>query len=168
LAGLSKSIGLPQVKLAWIGVGGPERVVEEALVKLEFASDAYLSASTPVQGAAAELLDRGTGVRAQIHARVRSNYRALRRMASTRPALDVLAAEGGWSAVVRVPMFSTEEELVLDLLAGPHVLVHPGYFFDFPREAYLVVSLLISEPRFIEGVGRVIDHLDRLERDGAR
>jgi hypothetical protein len=163
---LSKSVGLPQVKLGWVAAGGPDRLVGDALARLEFAADAYLSASTPVQVAAPALLERGAVVRAQIQERLRRNYRALRGLASSRPSLTVLAAEGGWSAIVRVPALASEEEIVLDLLTETGVLVHPGYFFDFPREAYLVVSLLVPEPRFADGVGRVIDRLEHLGRCG--
>jgi hypothetical protein len=166
LGGLSKSVGLPQVKLGWVAAGGPDRLVGDALARLEFAADAYLSASTPVQVAAPALLERGAVVRAQIQERLRRNYRALRGLASSRPSLTVLAAEGGWSAIVRVPALASEEEIVLDLLTETGVLVHPGYFFDFPREAYLVVSLLVPEPRFADGVGRVIDRLEHLGRCG--
>ena len=70
LGGLSKSIGLPQLKLGWIAVAGPDRIVAEAIGRLELMCDTYLSVSTPVQLAAAELLDRGAAVRSQIAARV--------------------------------------------------------------------------------------------------
>ena len=45
-------------------------------------------------------------------------------------------------AVVRVPSTRSEEDLVVDLLEHDGVLVHPGFFFDFPHEAFVVVSLL--------------------------
>mgnify|MGYP001236546091 FL=1 len=163
LAGLSKSAGLPQVKLAWIGAGGPRALVDEALARLDFASDAYLSVSTPVQAAAADLLDRSRPVRDGIQHRVRRNYRALGDMILGLPALTLLACEGGWSAIVRVPSLASEEELALGLLTDQGVLVHPGYFFDFPSEAYFVVSLLVPEPLFAAGIGRIIAYVGALE-----
>jgi aspartate/methionine/tyrosine aminotransferase len=156
LGGLSKSIGLPQAKLGWIGVGGSDAVVGSALDRLELACDTYLSVSTPVQAAATELLDRGAFVRRQIQPRVAANYRHLIERSAATPACRVLGAEGGWYAVVQVPSLRPEEELVLDLLTADRVLAHPGYFFDFPRESYLVVSLLVPEPLFAEGVSRVL------------
>jgi aspartate/methionine/tyrosine aminotransferase len=164
LGGLSKTVGLPQVKLGWIAVGGPDAAVEHALARLEFACDTYLSVSTPVQTAAAEMLERGAAVRRQIQARVSTNYGALKTTAAQVPACEVLHAEGGWYAVIRVPSYVSEEELVLDLLVNHGVLTHPGYFFDFPRESFLVVSLLPPEAVFREGVGRVIRHFDCSER----
>ncbi len=160
LGGLSKTIGLPQVKLGWIAVGGPRTLVEQALGRLELACDTYLSVSTPVQVAAAELLARGAAVRNAIQARVRSNYRALTARASQTPAFRVLDAEGGWYAVLQVPSFSSEEELVVNLVLDAGVLVHPGYFFDFPRESFLIVSLLGPEATFREGAERVFRHFD--------
>ena len=68
----------------------------------------------------------------------------------------MLRVEGGWSAVVRVPATRSEERLVLDLLAGERVLVHPGYFFDFRQEAFLVVSLLPPEELFADAFARVL------------
>jgi alanine-synthesizing transaminase len=142
LGGLSKSVGLPQVKLGWIAVGGPAALVADALERLETICDAYLSVSTPVQIAAPDLLSAGAAVRTQIQERVRGNWAQLTAFASANPACSVLPAEAGWSAVVQVPAIAPEDTIVLDLLEHTGVLVHPGYFFDFEREAFLVISLL--------------------------
>jgi aspartate/methionine/tyrosine aminotransferase len=160
LGGLSKSIGLPQAKLGWIAVAGPESMASAALRRLEVASDTYLSVSTPIQQAASELLRRGAPIREQIHARVVANYRQLSHQVGEASSCRVLDAEGGWYGVVRVPSLGSEEDLALDLLTADNVAVHPGYFFDFPRESYLVVSLLPPESTFAEGVSRVLRHFD--------
>ena len=156
LGGLSKSIGLPQVKLGWIAVSGPDRVVHEALQRLEVICDTYLSVSTPVQLAAADLFDRGRAIRAQITARITANYRQLKAQAADLPACRVLTAAGGWSAIIQVPTFRSEEDLVIDLVSHSGVVAHPGYFFDFPRESFLILSLLPQEPLFADGVGRLL------------
>ena len=160
LGGLSKTVGLPQVKLAWIAVGGPAELVEAALERLELVCDTYLSVSTPVQVAAAELLDRGAIVREQIAGRVAANYRRLWEDVAAIPACRALTSEGGWYAVLEVPSLESEEALVVDLLQQDGVLTHPGYFFDFPRESYLVVSLLAAEAQFAEGIDRVLRRFD--------
>ncbi len=157
LGGLSKTVGLPQVKLGWIAVSGSGPVLESALARLELACDTYLSVSTPVQCAAAELLERGADVRRQIHERVRRNLAAGERLVAAQPACRLLTAEGGWYAVLQVPTFMAEEDLMLSLLAEDHVLTHAGYFFDFPAESFLIVSLLTEEAAFAEGVGRILD-----------
>jgi aspartate/methionine/tyrosine aminotransferase len=156
LGGLSKSAGLPQVKLGWIGVGGPEADVDRAIAAYEIVADTYLSVSTPVQAAAAELIAHGTAIRAQILARVRRNLDALKKQAVEYPAISILRVEGGWSAVLQVPQLRSEEALVLELLEKDDVLVHPGYFFDFPREAFLVVSLLVDPGKFDRAITRVM------------
>jgi alanine-synthesizing transaminase len=158
LGGLSKSVGLPQVKLGWIGVAGPDRLVTPALERLELVCDTYLSVSTPVQASAAELLMAGAPVRTAIADRVRANCRALRDRVADTPSCGVLRSEGGWSAVVRVPSLQPEEDLVVRLLERDGVLAHPGYFFDFPRESYLIVSLLPPPPIFADGIDRVLRH----------
>jgi alanine-synthesizing transaminase len=160
LGGLSKSVGLPQVKLAWIGVAGPAGAIDAALARLELACDTYLSVSTPAQLAAAELLERGASIRRQIQARVARNHAALQTQASAVPACTPLAADAGWYAVLQVPSFGSEEDLVVDLLRTEGVVVHPGYFFDFPRESFLVVSLLAREEAFAPGLSRVLRHFD--------
>ena len=157
LGGLSKAAGLPQLKLGWIVVQGPVDLVNASLNRLELICDTYLSVSTPVQVAADALLATGGQIRQQIHARTSSNYDALRRLAAARPAVDVLHADGGWSAVLRVPSTRSEEDLVLDLLERDGVLVHPGYFFDFPHEAFVVVSLLPEPRQFADGIDRLLE-----------
>jgi hypothetical protein len=156
LAGLSKSVGLPQLKLAWIVAGGPADARDEALTALELVADSYLSVATPVQVAAPHLLRAGASVRAAVHQRIRQNLDALRAATRAFPACDVLRTEGGWSAVVRVPATRREEALVVDLLEHERILVHPGYFFDFPREAYVVVSLLPQPTVFADACARLL------------
>lgn len=155
LGGLSKSIGLPQAKLAWIAISGATRDVSGACARLELIADTYLSVSTPVQLAAAALLSDGALVRTQIQQRTRANLDTLERLVAAAPACGLLRAEGGWSAVVRVPSIMSEEDLVLSLLEDD-VLVHPGYFFDFASETFVVVSLLTPPPDFVEGTMRVL------------
>jgi alanine-synthesizing transaminase len=159
LGGLSKSIGLPQAKLGWIAITGPETPVANALERLAIICDTYLSVSTPVQLAAAELLDRGVGVRAQIAERVSSNYRRLGALAAAAPACTALRSDGGWYGVLQVPSVEPEEQLALRLLAEEGVLAHPGYFFDFEHGSFLVVSLLTPDDVFVEGVERILRRL---------
>ena len=154
LGGISKSAGLPQLKLGWIAVGGPEADAREAIGRMEIIADAYLSVSTPVQWGAERLLAAGRAVRDRIRERARTN-RQLLAGTTCRP----LPAEGGWHAVVQVPASRTGEEWALRLLDQDGVLVHPGYFYDFPREAYLVVSLLPPPESFREGVGRIAERV---------
>ena len=156
LGGASKGLGLPQVKLGWMVAGGPPALRSAALTRLELIADTYLSVSTPVQLAAARLLTDALPVRDAIQSRVMHNLVRARTLAAGFPGCELLHVEGGWSAVLRVPATRTEERLVLDLLDQEHVLVHPGYFFDFPREAYLVVSLLVAEETFADAFSRVL------------
>jgi aspartate/methionine/tyrosine aminotransferase len=155
LGGLSKTAGLPQLKLAWIVASGPPPLVEAALGRLEVMCDTYLSVSTPVQHAAAHLLAAGSLIRERIQARTARNLAALTTSAAEYPSCEVLRVEGGWYAVVRVPASCSEEDLVLTLLTEDRVLVHPGYFFDFQHEGFLILSLLPDESVFDEAVARV-------------
>ena len=161
LGGLSKSAALPQVKLGWILVGGPETLVRRALVRLELVCDSYLSVATPVQLAVGTLLERTGPVVDQIRRRVRANYATLRSLVRRFPACGVLHTEAGWYAVVQVPATRSEEALVIDLIERDRVLVHPGYFFDFPREAFLVISLLPAPAAFAGPVTRVLTRASR-------
>jgi alanine-synthesizing transaminase len=160
LGGLSKSAGLPQVKLGWIAVDGPPALVAEALQRLEIICDAYLSVSTPVQVAAPQLIASGAHVRAAIVERVQCNWRTLLSIARRHPAVEVLSADAGWSAVLRVPSTRSEEDLVLELLERDGVLVHPGFFFDFAHEAFLVLSLLPPPHVFEHGLCCVLERAD--------
>ena len=160
LGGASKSIGLPQVKLGWTLVGGPASARDEALSALEVIADTYLSVSTPVQVAAPRLLRDGAHVRAAIQQRIATNLTTARELAGRYPACDVLPVEGGWSVVVRVPAVHGEEEMVLDLLERERVLVHPGFFFDFPHEAFVVVSLLPPPDVFADAFARTLRHFN--------
>ena len=154
LGGASKTLGLPQVKLGWMIAGGPPDERRATLRALEHVADAFLSVSTPVQVAASALLEGGAAVRGAIHQRVGENLNRSRVVARRYPSCNVLRVEGGWFATVRVPATRPEDTLILDLLAAEHVLVHPGYFFDFPHEAFVVVSLLPEPDVFADAFER--------------
>ncbi len=160
LGGLSKSAGLPQLKLGWIAVDGPQDRVRDALERLDLICDTYLSVSTPVQVAAPALIREGAAVRASILDRIRANDAALRSLAASSPSIEVLPCEAGWSIVLRVPSTRSEETLALELLEEDGVLIHPGFFFDFPHEAFLVGSLLPEPPLFNQGMRCVLERAD--------
>jgi alanine-synthesizing transaminase len=156
LSGLSKVAGLPQLKLGWIVTGGPTPEGEQAFQRLELIADTYLSVGTPVQLAAPALLGLRTQLQNQILARVRANRGFVLSQIGPQSPWRLLETEGGWYAIVEAPRIQTEEEWVLSLLASDGVLVQPGFFFDFEREAFLVLSLLTPEEIFREGVRRIL------------
>jgi aspartate/methionine/tyrosine aminotransferase len=155
MSGLSKVLGLPQVKLGWIVAAGPASARREALDRLEIIADTFLSVSASAQAAAARLLALRPALFAHIDARVRRNRAALRSRIDHGSPLSLLASDGGWSAILRLPRTRTEEEWALTFLEADDVLVHPGYFFDLPEEAYVIVSLLPEPEDFDVGVDRV-------------
>lgn len=156
LGGLSKTVGLPQAKLAWIVVSGPDPLVREAIERLEYVADAYLSVATPVQHALPSLLDRGTAVRHAILARCRRNLDALERAAAAVPSVDLLRPEGGWSAVLRAPATEDDEAAAVALVREDGVAVHPGTFFGFSGNGWRVVSLLPEPEIFDGGIRRLL------------
>jgi alanine-synthesizing transaminase len=155
LGGLSKLAALPQVKLAWIAVGGEDANVSAALDRLEIIADTFLSVGTPVQlGASALLETRGRAERS-IRNRARTNLERLR-LAIAGSAVSVLDVEAGWYATMRLPRTKTEEAWTVGFVEQDGVYVHPGHFFDFEEEAYVVASLLTREVDFAEGVARIV------------
>ena len=158
LGGLSKMCGLPQMKLAWIAVSGAEAVKREALARLELIADAYLSVGTPVQLAAAALLETRTDFQAQARERIRANLHELDRQLALQSACSRLACEGGWTAILRVPALQSDEELAIALLKERGVQVHPGHFYDFAQPGHIALSSIVPEQEFAEGTRRVLAH----------
>lgn len=159
LSGLSKALALPQMKLGWVHVGGPSPDRDEALHRLEHIADSYLSVGAPVLRAAPVWLSHRDELQRPLRERIARNLDSLRRAVTPASAVSVLPAEGGWSAVLRVPNTRPEDEWVMVLLEE-EVLVQPGYFFDLPGDGYLVVSLLTPEEDFAEGVARLLARVD--------
>jgi len=156
MSGLSKIAGLPQMKMAWLIASGPSELKMQALERLEVIADTYLSPNAPVQLATPMFLEQRHGFRKQLMMRVRENLTELDRQLAVQKACSRLEVEGGWYAVVRVPATRSDEELAIELLTGEDVYVHPGHFFDFATEGYLVVSLIAREEEFAVGIGRVL------------
>jgi aspartate/methionine/tyrosine aminotransferase len=159
LNGLSKITALPQMKLGWIIINGPAALCNEALARLEVIADTYLSVGTPVQAAARALLETRAPVQRQILERIRANLHSLDERLKRELPCSRLCAEGGWYAVLRVPSTKTDEEWALELLEKEGVYVHPGHFFDFPGDGYLVLSLITPEPDFARGVERLLERI---------
>lgn len=156
LSGLSKICALPQMKLAWLIASGPEELKSEALARLELIADTYLSPSAPVQRATADFLEVRNAVQDQLMTRVRANLAELDLRLTGQQLCQRLEVEGGWYAVLRMPVTRTDEQLAVDILEQQSVVVHPGLFFDFHSDGYLVLSLITPEAIFSEGVRRVL------------
>jgi aspartate/methionine/tyrosine aminotransferase len=156
LSGVSKISALPQMKVAWIATSGPAAEVEAAQARLEVISDTYLSMNAPIQWALPALLKQRTSIQQQLLDRVRGNLAEFDRQLAAQQTCHRLGVEAGWYAILRVPVMQTDEELVVDLLRRKSVLVHPGHFYDFPRDGFLVLSLITAEAEFLEGIERLL------------
>jgi aspartate/methionine/tyrosine aminotransferase len=152
VSGLSKISGLPQMKTAWLIVSGPEQMKGQALARLEVIADTYLSINAPVQIAAPVFLEQRHGFQKHLMARVRRNLTELDRRLAGQKTCGRLKVEGGWYAVIRVPATRCDEDLAIELLTKWGVYVHPGHFYDFPADGYLVVSLITPEQQFATGI----------------
>jgi aspartate/methionine/tyrosine aminotransferase len=150
LSGLSKISGLPQMKVAWLIVSGPEPWKAQALARVEIIADTYLSMNAPVQLATPVLLAQRQGFQEQLISRVRKNLTELDSQLSAQKSCARLEIEGGWYAVLRVPATRSDEDLAIELLAKKNVYVHPGHFYDFPSDGYLIVSLIAPEQEFAQ------------------
>jgi len=157
LSGVSKISALPQMKLAWIVTSGPEADLEAAQARLEIIADTYLSMNAPVQSATPALLDQRKNIQPQLLDRVLGNLAELDRQLAAQKTCQRLSVEGGWYAVLRVPVTQTDEELAVDLLRRKFVLIHPGHFYDFPNDGYLVLSLITPPDDFREGIQRLLE-----------
>lgn len=156
LSGLSKISALPQMKLAWIAVSGPANLAQEAMQRLEVIADTYLSVSAPVQLGARTMLEQRQAVQSQIVARVRENLGELDRQLALQKTCSRLAVQGGWYAILRAPVTQSDEDLAIALLRNKGVLVHPGHFYDFPQDGFLVLSLIARPAEFSSGLEKVL------------
>jgi aspartate/methionine/tyrosine aminotransferase len=159
LSGLSKISALPQMKVAWLVTSGPENPVNGAMERLEVIADTYLSMNAPVQWAIPVLLEQRHAIQRQLTERVKSNLAELDRQLGSAKACQRLSVEGGWYAVLRVPVTRSDEELAIELVREKSVVVHPGHFYDFPSDGYLVLSLITAPDDFNAGIERVLEFM---------
>ena len=159
LSGLSKICGLPQMKVAWLVTNGPAAQKQEALARLEVIADTYLSMNAPLQLAAPALLQLRADFQAQLKKRAKANMAELDRQLAANPtqACQRLEVEGGWSVILKVPVTRTDEDLAIELVDKHSVVVHPGHFFDFESDGYLVLSLITPQQQFKEGTERILE-----------
>ncbi len=168
MSGISKICGLPQMKFAWLAVSGPKAEKREALARLEMIADTYLSLNAPIQLAAPVLLQQRKKFQEQCMGRVRANLAQLDAQLADNQHLNRLVVEGGWYAVLRIPATRPDEELAIELLQKHDVYVHPGHFYDFEGDGYLVVSMITPEQDFSEGVRRVLSGFSENPNSGGK
>jgi alanine-synthesizing transaminase len=156
MSGLSKICGLPQMKAAWLITTGPEPWKAQALARLEVIADTYLSMNAPIQLGIPAFLEQRHSLQTQLLARVHKNLAGLDRQLSAQKSCSRLQLEGGWYAILRVPATRSDEDLAIHLLNTKNLYVHPGHFYDFPSDGYLVVSLITPELDFAEGLARLL------------
>ncbi|MDQ1409043.1 MAG: alanine-synthesizing transaminase [Acidobacteriaceae bacterium] len=156
MSGLSKISGLPQMKVAWLIVAGPEAVKQQAIARLEMIADTYLSLNTPMQLALPVLLELRHNFQQQCVTRTRNNLAQLDKLLSTQKLCTRLNLQGGWYAVLKVPVTGGDDVLELELLDTHGVYVHPGHFYGFPADGYLVVSLITTELPFATGIEALV------------
>jgi aspartate/methionine/tyrosine aminotransferase len=156
LSGISKISALPQMKLAWIAVSGPEADAHAAMQRLEVIADTYLSLNAPVQLAAPALLSQRKTVQPQLVRRIRANLAELDRQLAGQKSCSRLEIQGGWYAILRVPVVRSDEDFAIGLLQSSSVFVHPGHFYDFPSDGYLVVSLITPGDQFRQGISSML------------
>jgi aspartate/methionine/tyrosine aminotransferase len=156
LSGLSKIAGLPQMKAAWLIASGPQQWKRDALARLEIIADTYLSVNAPVQLAIPKFLGQRHAFQEQVMSRARQNLAELDRQLAAQEAVSRLAVEGGWCAVLRVPATLSDEDLALALLKERGVYVHPGHFYNFSSEQFLVLSLLAPQGQTCQGASEIL------------
>jgi aspartate/methionine/tyrosine aminotransferase len=159
LSGLSKISALPQMKVGWIAASGPDSAVRDAMARLEVIADTYLSLNAPLQCALPALLAQRRSMQPQLVQRIEENLGKSDTDLGQQKLVSRLEIEGGWYAVLRVPALLPDEELAIRLLEEHSVLVHPGHFYDFPDEGYVVVSLLTPADDFAEGTRRLLAYV---------
>jgi alanine-synthesizing transaminase len=162
LSGLSKIAALPQMKAAWIAAFGPKPELGQALGRLEIIADTFLSMNAPVQCALPEWLAGRERLQAQISARVEENLGRLDTLLSSQTMVSRLEVEAGWYAVLRVPALESGEDLALRLIRDHGVSIHPGYFFGFGGDGWLVVSLLTRVSEFLAGIDAICSFFNEM------
>lgn len=156
MGGLSKISGLPQMKVTWLTVSGPNALKQQAIARLEMIADTYLSMNTPIQLALPVLLEQHHPFRQQWLTRVQHNLAHLDKLLASQKLCTRLKMEGGWYAVIKTPSTTEDDELALELLSTHGVYVHPGHFYEFPANGYWVVSLIGLEQEFAEGIEALV------------
>ena len=159
LNGISKLLALPQMKVSWMIVDGEAETAEEAMRRLELIADTYLTVGTPVQRALPELLEIGVPVRERIRTRTRDQYHSLQRILEGSGA-SVLACEGGWNAVLRLPAVRNDEEWAYEILSQLNILVQPGHYYELESDSHVVLSLLTPSDRWEPSLRQLRNFID--------
>ena len=164
LGGVSKLFASPDLKLAWISVEGGDRNGASGrngsvMERLELANDTYLNASSASQFVVERMFADGADVPAKLRAGLARRHVLVDEvLGGGADRIEVFPQAGGIHQVLRVPG-ADDEAAARELLRASGVLVHPGYFYDFPDHGYWVISIVPAEEVLREGleaIGRFV------------
>jgi aspartate/methionine/tyrosine aminotransferase len=158
LGGLSKACGLPQTKASWIAASGPEDAVHEAVLRLTWLADLFLSVSGPAQHAVSRALSARASFQARVRERVERNRRALAGFVAAHPEVTWITGDGGWAAILRLPARRSEEAWIVEAFQR-RLIVHPGHFYDLPFDPSIVLSLIVDPDTWDRGLDRLADSI---------
>ena len=164
LDGLSKNLGAPGAKLAWLQTSGPKEQADEALERLDLIADSYLPMSQLITAQLPNLLAEIPSQQKRIGQRTRRNLQTLKEIVefSRTGTISILSPEGGWSVLLRFPSFIDEENLVLELIEKHQITVQPGYFFDLLIDGFVSLSLLLEPKVFRHAANTLVMAIDEI------
>ncbi len=162
LSGISKILALPQMKLSWVVISGEKNQKDEAIGRLELISDTFLSVSIPIQNSLRAFFEFGNILKTQLIKRIKENYFTLKEYFENSP-IRVLTTSGGWSTILELPRILSEEEWIKKLIIEENCLFYPGYLFDFEREAFCSLSLIIEKAILEKGIDSIIKILNKYQ-----
>lgn len=156
LNGLSKIAALPQMKLSWIYFTADNVIEEKIRMNLDFICDTYLSVNTPIINATSKILKYYKSIQEKIKNRIKSNLDYLQTVIENSKNAHLLSYEGGWYAVVKFKTYFDDDTLSQRILKEKYIFIYPGYFYDFKNKGYLILSLIIQEKDFKEGIEKIL------------
>ncbi len=149
LSGLSKVCALPGMKLGGIVLPDCARLQQD----FEWIADTCLSVSAPIPQAAPAWIAARREFQSPVKARCRESLERIATGLRNSP-WTALPVEGGWMAILQGPSHIDEQAFVLRLLSEG-LSTHPGYYYDLPFPAALVVSLLSPPALLGQGLQRI-------------
>lgn len=165
LNGASKTYALPGLKLGWVVVTGPRH--QEYVEALERSADAFLSCSQTAQNTLPALVKRGGRFIQSFRKYVELNRDLTIQMLQKHPRISFHKPEGGFYLFAKITDVKdkngsniTDEEFVIDLLKRAGIFAHPGYFYDYDKDIYLLISLLLPPKKLKATLQKIIKILE--------
>lgn len=165
LSGISKAYALPGLKLAWIITTCPTaNILEEKVDNLERHADAFLACNQITQNLLPDIINKGNNFIIKYKKNLERNRNLAMNILGDCPNISFHKPEGGMYLFAKIRGLGklSDEDFVVKLMQETAIFAHPGYFYDYDEDLYILISFLMPQSKLKTNLEKLVKFIKRI------